>query len=181
MFAGTEGDNGKFTLRKMECKVLCHWLEIEDWETLVFKLKTLPNISMFAMLLQNPLLPPLHEPECDYLVKINNWYKYQNDSSKERVRKHRQKQPLQKPSHVTHKKREEEKLTSKATSTSTPIAARSATLGATPPLAETAGNGTPKTERKTIWQEIPTTPERMSAEEMREIRLKSLGPRPTKI
>ena len=130
MYVGTEGDNGKFILRKSECKVLCQWIEVEGWENLVSRLKDLPNISMFSMLLQNPLQEPLQEPNCDYIVKINNWYKYQLDSARERVKKYRKIHPLQNTSHVTDKKRREEKRSITSTSTSP---ATSTSRSASPP------------------------------------------------
>lgn len=153
MYVGTEGNNGKFILRKSESKVLCHWLEIEGWELLITKLKYLPNISVFAVLLQNPLQEPLHEPNCDYLVKINNWYKYQLDSARERVKKHRQNKPLHNPLDVTHKKRGEEKRsTPTSTSTSTPRATRSPFAGATGGATREDYEALEEAERNRPWR-----------------------------
>jgi hypothetical protein len=87
IFIRSHGDNGKLRLLPPALS-LQHTLRVRSYGELLEVLKLFKNVSLGA-LLQEPLQKPLHEPLQAYFITVRNWYKYQGDDSKERVRKYR--------------------------------------------------------------------------------------------
>lgn len=87
IFLRGHGDNGKMRLIH-PALALQHTLRVQSYEELIAVIKLFRNVTL-ATLLQEPLQKPLHEPLQSYFITVRNWYKYQGDDSKERVRKYR--------------------------------------------------------------------------------------------
>ena len=141
IFLRAHGDNGKMRLDPPAIS-LQNTLRVRSYDELLEVIKLFKNVTLTPLLhlplsepLQKPLQEPLHEPLQAYFMFCKNWYKYQQESSVERVRKHRRYMNRYNNRHGKHVEESRVDLTS--TSTSSP-ASRSRLGGA--PLAEKKGD-----------------------------------------
>jgi hypothetical protein len=88
------GQGGEITLKSPE-KMLCAILQCDDFNVLINKIKSFPNVTVTPVTIES----------VTFQVKYENWHKYQGDFSGDRVRKFREKNTQ----NVTPKKRGEEK------------------------------------------------------------------------
>ena len=145
-----QGDNGMVKVYPPS-KVICHLFNCNDWDALK---------CTFTPLLRCNVKVALQDDGALILI-MKNWYKYQRDDSKDRVRKFRNK----KHRNVTHQEERRGEVTPTSTSSATlPPALRRA--GATREAKikdyETAGDndlcGPPKDMLKLIGKKTPAPP-----------------------
>ncbi len=178
-YISTVGNRGKLTIVPPAQSFLLA-MEVESLADAKMALKRLPNVTIFTYgdtLKQKDSSGQIRSTQTvclddngSFIVIMRNWFKYQVDSTAyERVKRSR------------YKKRGEEKLTSK--STSTPSATRAPCAGAPGGATrETPGDDAETLEqqeanlawRQNTKEQLPES-ERMTPEEMAAIRIKNMG------
>lgn len=125
VFMKAHGTNGKLAFDP-PFRALQNVLRVDSWDTLCEVVRHCPGFTLFEPS-QSALHQPSQHKEHRHMIVCRNWYKYQGDFSRERMRKLRQKPTVTLP--VTHSSqsdglRGEEKRRITSTSTSTPRTSR---------------------------------------------------------
>lgn len=87
IFVRGHGDNGKLHLEP-PARALQNVLRVRSYEELIATIRLFKNVSL-AVTDKDTLRNTITEPLRSYFMNVRNWYKYQGDDSKERVRKWR--------------------------------------------------------------------------------------------
>lgn len=135
VFLRGHGENGKMRIEP-PARALQNCLRVQSYGDLIAVIKLFKNVTLTPLLHpplgvtdKEPLHEPLHETKQSYFVSCKNWYKYQGESSKERVRKWRQKNTVTKS--VSSNALDKSRLDVTSTST-TKAASRDASLASAP-------------------------------------------------
>ena len=135
IFLRGHGDNGKMKLEP-PARALQNVLRVGSYAELIEVIKLFKNMSLLVTH-ADALHKPLHETELCYMIVCRNWYKYQEESSKQRVKKWRDKRTV--TPYVSRNGVEKSRLDLTSTST-TKAASQGASLTSAPaPQFEEAG------------------------------------------
>lgn len=129
IFVRGHGDNGKLHLEP-PARALQNTLRVPSYSELIKVICMFKNVSL-AVTRQDTLLDTKNEPLHAYFMTVKNWYKYQGDDSKERVRKWRVTKSVTRSVKSNALEKSRVDLTSTSTSTT---ASRPAPGGASAPL-----------------------------------------------